>query len=122
MKSMMYALMMALVLFSSCEENEKAEEALRVTMNFKFYFYRDGEVCANKLEMCGETEWAVAAENSGRACEVFKDITGKAAPLTEDYKYNFTFPDESGHIKLEREQSGQRWNVCRISGAHTRMS
>ena len=84
MKSMMYALMMALVLFSSCEDScDDCNEPTRadVIAKFKSYFYRDGDVYANKLEMCRNTEWAVAAENSGRACEVFKDITGKAVFL-----------------------------------------
>lgn len=120
MKSMMYALMMALVLFSSCEDScDDCNEPTRadVTAKFKSYFYRDGDVYANKLEMCSNTEWAVAAENSGRACEVFKDITGKDAPLTENYGYDFRSSDGACRIVLEGSKADKdgMYAVFRVS-------
>lgn len=105
MKSMMYALVMALFLFASCSKDEDVSEsgkvnAEQVAKRFKSIFYKDGEVNAQKMEGFTITEWAVCAEESGRACEIFESITGEGAPLTEQYDYTYISPEGSCSIRL----------------------
>lgn len=82
------------ILYAVWKENSKLTIA-----RFKSYFYKeDGQVRANKLPSFSEKEWAVAAEDSNRPCEVFSDITGMEAP--SDGKYDFTYRTEDGKCIL----------------------
>ena len=104
MKFMMYVFMMVTVLCSSCSKEEDSAgdgkpTPEQVIARFKSYFYRNGEVNATKAT--GSIgEWVVVATESARAREVFEDITGKEAPLTEKYSYQYESPDGSCKIQL----------------------
>ena len=105
MKSIMCVFMMALVLFSSCNHEEEVIGNEQTTSGqaiarFKSYFYKDGTVNASKLERHSETEWAVATDNGGRACEVFMDITGVETSLKGKYEYNYVSSDGKCSIRL----------------------
>lgn len=105
MKAIMYVFVMTAALYlSSCSHEEEtllpgvtSEQAVA---RFKSYFYKEGKINANKLENFSAKEWAVATDNSGRACEVFTDITGVEAPLTGNYEYSYSSADGKCIIRI----------------------
>lgn len=83
-------------LYAVWEKNSK-----EVVAKFKSYFFKEnGQVRANKLPSFLEKEWAVGAEDGIRACEVFSDITGVDAPLTENYEYTYSAADGKCTLRL----------------------
>lgn len=95
-------LLLAVGFLTGCDKHEKPampEPPAEVTgeqviARFRNYFYEpDGQVRANKLPNFSLKEWGVCAEYSARPLEVFNDITGLDAQLTDGYDYTFRSSD-----------------------------
>ena len=97
--------LVATVMLASCSKDEEAMlpgvTSEQAVARFKSYFYKeDGQVRAYRLSNFADKEWAVAAEESNRPCEVFTEITGVDAPLTGDYEYTYRTSDGKCTLKL----------------------
>ena len=107
-KLLLLTLMSLCLLASSCSKDDDStipattqRTTEDVTARFKSHFYDEsGYVRCVKLSNFSAQEWAIAAQKSSDILEVFNDITGMDAPLTDSYKYRFVSSDGQSTISI----------------------
>lgn len=104
-RSMVFFLALTLIFSTSCSDDDEKTTPAGVTSEqaiakFKSYFYKNGEANASQLPDFDAAEWAVATDNNARPTEIFADITGVEAPLTEKYEYSYASADGQCRIRL----------------------
>ena len=95
----------AIGFFTSCSSDDdnspQSLSSAQVVNNIKSKLYKDGEVHANKIDNCTETEYVVISVSGGdKTCTFFTEITGVEAPLKDSYEYTYISDDGICKIRI----------------------